>query len=239
MVWFLSPEEPRLSMGGLTTEMRRLFRSMIACSDSDRSCRNLVALSNPVAFCLTLIAWNSKSAELEREPVEFDLELKPGAIDFGEEAEQVGESGHFWPRRGDPRASRAQGHRPGHPPQGPLCGLFSRFPARAASSRSRFRWPPTSTSSSVPSAPMPTPRSGPLQRRRPKSVIIKGTVCCLKMCCASRCFCPCRSGRCASPTARDFARAAERIAIFSPAPAMRVHRPPLGSADGLRSRIKS
>jgi len=28
--------------------------------------------------------------ELEREPIEFDLELAPGAIDFGEEAEQVG-----------------------------------------------------------------------------------------------------------------------------------------------------
>jgi uncharacterized protein len=28
--------------------------------------------------------------ELEREPVEFDLELKPGAIDFGDEAEQIG-----------------------------------------------------------------------------------------------------------------------------------------------------
>jgi uncharacterized protein len=28
--------------------------------------------------------------ELEREPVEFDLELKPGAVDFGEEAEQKG-----------------------------------------------------------------------------------------------------------------------------------------------------
>lgn len=32
-----------------------------------------------------------KIVELEREPVEFNLELKPGAIDFGEEAEQVGE----------------------------------------------------------------------------------------------------------------------------------------------------
>jgi uncharacterized protein len=28
--------------------------------------------------------------ELEKEPVEFDLELKAGAIDFGEEAEQIG-----------------------------------------------------------------------------------------------------------------------------------------------------
>jgi uncharacterized protein len=29
-------------------------------------------------------------SELEREPVEFDVELKPGIIDFGEEAEQIG-----------------------------------------------------------------------------------------------------------------------------------------------------
>jgi uncharacterized protein len=31
-----------------------------------------------------------KVSELEREPVEFDLELPPGAVDFGEEAEQAG-----------------------------------------------------------------------------------------------------------------------------------------------------
>ena len=31
-----------------------------------------------------------KVSELEREPIEFDLELAPGAVDFGEEAEQVG-----------------------------------------------------------------------------------------------------------------------------------------------------
>jgi uncharacterized protein len=31
-----------------------------------------------------------KVSELEREPVDFDLELKPGTVDFGEEAEQVG-----------------------------------------------------------------------------------------------------------------------------------------------------
>jgi uncharacterized protein len=31
-----------------------------------------------------------KVSELEREPVEFDLALPPGAIDFGEEAEQAG-----------------------------------------------------------------------------------------------------------------------------------------------------
>ena len=31
-----------------------------------------------------------KVSELEREPIDFDLELAPGAIDFGEEAEQAG-----------------------------------------------------------------------------------------------------------------------------------------------------
>jgi len=31
-----------------------------------------------------------KVLELEREPIEFDLELKPGAIDFGDEAHQIG-----------------------------------------------------------------------------------------------------------------------------------------------------
>ncbi|MGA9061597.1 MAG: DUF177 domain-containing protein [Terracidiphilus sp.] len=32
-----------------------------------------------------------KISELEREPVEFDLKLKPSAIDFGDEAEQMGD----------------------------------------------------------------------------------------------------------------------------------------------------
>lgn len=31
-----------------------------------------------------------KISELEREPIEFDLEMAPGSIDFGEEAKQVG-----------------------------------------------------------------------------------------------------------------------------------------------------
>ena len=31
-----------------------------------------------------------KVSELEREPIEFDLELAPGAVDLGEEAEQQG-----------------------------------------------------------------------------------------------------------------------------------------------------
>jgi len=32
-----------------------------------------------------------KILDLEREPVEFDLALKPGVVDFGDEAEQVGD----------------------------------------------------------------------------------------------------------------------------------------------------
>ena len=32
-----------------------------------------------------------KVSELEREPIEFDVELAPGAVDWGEEAEQVGQ----------------------------------------------------------------------------------------------------------------------------------------------------
>jgi uncharacterized protein len=32
-----------------------------------------------------------KVSELEREPIDFDLELAPGAVEFGEEAEQVGD----------------------------------------------------------------------------------------------------------------------------------------------------
>src|SRR5215469_15753891 len=32
-----------------------------------------------------------KISELEREPIEFDLALPPGAVGFGDEAEQVGD----------------------------------------------------------------------------------------------------------------------------------------------------
>ena len=38
-----------------------------------------------------------KVSELEREPIEFDLELAPGVVDLGEEAEQ---DGPFRPRAG-------------------------------------------------------------------------------------------------------------------------------------------
>ncbi len=45
---------------------------------------------------------------------------------------------------------------------------------------------------------------------RPKSAIMKRAVFRLKMSCASRCFLPCPAVRSASPTAKDFARAAAR-----------------------------
>jgi uncharacterized protein len=38
-----------------------------------------------------LIFMEFKVSELEREPIEFDLELAPGVVDLGEEAEQVGD----------------------------------------------------------------------------------------------------------------------------------------------------
>jgi uncharacterized protein len=79
-------------------------------------------------------------SELEREPVEFDFELPPGAIGFGDEVEQFG------PLAATGRAEVIHEHR------GPkeivagisLEGAFLAecgFPARAALSRSRLPWP--------------------------------------------------------------------------------------------------
>jgi hypothetical protein len=48
------------------------------------------------------------------------------------------------------------------------------------------------------------------------------------MCCASRCFCPCRSEPFASPTARDFVNAAVQIATARHAPVKRVQTTPAG-----------
>ena len=81
-----------------------------------------------------------KVSELEREPIEFDLELAPGAVDLGEEAEQVGRSGHLRTGRGAARASRAEGDCRRYPAAGAVSRADFRFPARAAWSRSRFRW---------------------------------------------------------------------------------------------------
>ena len=46
-----------------------------------------------------------KVSDLEREPIDFDLELAPGAVDFGQEAEQVG------PLAADGRAEVLHEHR--------------------------------------------------------------------------------------------------------------------------------
>jgi hypothetical protein len=132
------------------------------------------------------------------------------------------------PGRGAARAPRPPGHRGRHPAQGPLCRQLpgSLRPLRRAgrdSAGSRFR----------PDLP---PRGGRCRGHRTlhycagdgNRLLSKETVLRLKMCCASRCFCPCRSGRCASLTARDFARAAAKTATASPAPAMRVRATPAG-----------
>ena len=117
-----------------------------------------------------------KVSELEREPIDFDLELAPGAVDFGQEAEQQG------PLAASGRAEVLHEHRGPRDIvadirlKGSFAGTF-RFPARAASSRSRFRSTPISTSSSAPRRPTPRPRSGPLLRRRRKSVIIRRQSC--------------------------------------------------------------
>ena len=42
------------------------------------------------ANCFRLVSMEFKVSELEREPIDFDLEMAPGAIDFGQEAEQAG-----------------------------------------------------------------------------------------------------------------------------------------------------
>ena len=85
-----------------------------------------------------------KVIELEREPIEFDLELAPGAIDFGEEAEQIGNlatsgSAEVIHEHRGPKEIVADIRL-----RGRFAGKF-RFPAPAASSRWRFRWPPSST----------------------------------------------------------------------------------------------
>src|ERR1700727_1217067 len=43
------------------------------------------------ALCFRLIFMEFRVLDLEREPIEFDLKLAPCAIDFGEEAVQVGD----------------------------------------------------------------------------------------------------------------------------------------------------
>ncbi len=182
-----------------------------------------------------------KVSELEREPIDFDLELAPGAVDLGEEAEQVGQSGYGGPGGGAARASRALGIL--WPTSGCGAGFPGKFQVPCARCvepveiplERRFRPDFPAGSRRIPSL-----RNGRLLRRKRKSVIIKETVCCLKMCCASRCFCPCRSGRCASLIAKDFARAAVRTATAQQCNCEEGPGDPRWEAlAGLRGRIKS
>jgi hypothetical protein len=119
-----------------------------------------------------LISMEFKVSELEREPIDFDLELAPGAVDLGEEAEQVGNWPPAGPGRGAARAPRAQGHCGRHPAAGQFCGQVSGSlrALRGAGGDSAgaefdliFR----------PAEPIPRRRNGQLLRRKRKSVIIK------------------------------------------------------------------
>ncbi len=85
-----------------------------------------------------------KVSELEREPIEFDLELAPGVVDLGEEAEQEG------PLKPTGRAEVIHEHR------GPkdivadirLRGQFKgnfQVPCARCVEPVRFRWRPSST----------------------------------------------------------------------------------------------
>ena len=56
-------------------------------------------------------------SELEREPIDFDLELGPGAVGFGQEAEQVGNLATSG------LAEVLHEHR--HPAQRAICGHIS------------------------------------------------------------------------------------------------------------------
>ena len=75
-----------------------------------------------------------KVSELEREPVEFDLELDPGAIDFGSEAEQRGSWGRPAARKSCTSIVPPTKSSPISASEGAL-RVRLRFPARAA-----WRW---------------------------------------------------------------------------------------------------
>ena len=63
-----------------------------------------------------------KVSELEKEPIEFDLAMPAGHIDFGEEAEQKGNLADLGTGGGHSRAPGAEGHCRGHPAAGEVCG---------------------------------------------------------------------------------------------------------------------
>ena len=117
-----------------------------------------------------------KVSELEREPIDFDLELAPGAVDFGEEAEQVGQLA---------TAGRAEVL---HEHRGPkdivadirLRGQFSgKFQVPCARCVEPVEIPLGAEFDLIfrpARAPIPRPPNAPLLRRRRKSGIIKKTV---------------------------------------------------------------
>ncbi len=104
----------------------------------------------PVFMLITLL-------DLEREPVSFDVSLPSGAIDYGDEATQIG------PLAVQGNAELLREHR--GPKEivadilnsAPIGPVISKFPAPAASSPSAMSSAATSISSSAPSVSMPVP----------------------------------------------------------------------------------
>jgi hypothetical protein len=151
-----------------------------------------------------------KVSELEREAISFDLKLPPGAVDYGEEAEQVGNmatSGlaeviheHRGPREivADIRL------------RGMFSGTFQIPCARCVE-------------------PVETPLSAEFDLIfRPGGVDTEAPERSITAPETEIGFCPCPSEAFASLNAKDFARAAAQTAISSPAPAMWVRVTPAG-----------
>jgi len=118
--------------------------------------------------------------------------------------------------------------------KGSFSGKFQ-VPAPDASNRSKSTRGEFD-SSSVRLRQIRKPWNAPLLRRKRKSLLSKRRLL-LEDVLLSRCFCPCRSGPCASPTARDFARCGENATA-------RVYlrcgsSDPAGSASWAPRRIES
>jgi hypothetical protein len=113
--------------------------------------------------------------DLEREPVSFDLRVPPGAIDYGDEATQIGDLVV------EGKAELLREHR------GPK-EIVPDIRTRAAW-KGEFEVPlaATSTSSSAPWGSTPAPPTALWARPKLKSVIIRRTVLCSKTFSASRC----------------------------------------------------
>jgi uncharacterized protein len=127
-----------------------------------------------------------KVSELERESIEFDLELAPGVVELGDEAKQAG------PLATSGLAEVIHEHR------GPRdivadIRLRGRFEGRFQVPCARCVEPveiPLKADFDLIFRPAGADQDPP--ERSMKSVIIRRTVFSLKTCCASRCFCPCR-----------------------------------------------